>query len=110
MALDMPQHVLAEKLGVTQAVISNVENGVSTITVPNLQKWATALEQPLLYFIEDETVDIRERALAILSQFSTEQLQLVLYMLQAMSQGMTLDTVATPPLEQLLNDHLDNPE
>ena len=109
MALEMPQNVLAEKLGVTQGVISNVENGVSTITVPNLPQWATALEQPLLYFIEDETVDIRERALAILSQFSTDQLELVLYMLQAMAMGMKLDTVDGPPIDQLLNDHLDNP-
>ena len=109
MALEMRQDVLAEKLGVTQGVISNIENGVSTITVPNLQKWATALEQPLLYFIEDETVDIRERALAILSQFSTDQLELVLYMLQSMALGMKLDTVDAPPLEQTLNDHPDNP-
>lgn len=88
LSLDLKQGDLAERVGVTQGVISNVENGVSTIAVPDLPRWAKALEQPLLYFIEDESVDVRERALAILSRFPPEQLEMVLQMLKGMATGL----------------------
>ncbi|QPC83674.1 helix-turn-helix transcriptional regulator [Phototrophicus methaneseepsis] len=52
-AADLKQEGLAEKLSTSQAVISNVENGVSMIDAPDLPKWARALGKPIMYFYEN---------------------------------------------------------
>lgn len=79
------QAQLAERLGVLQSVISTVENGISTIDAPELPRWAQALGKPILYFYLDETLDIRERAIAILSLFPEDKLDMVLQMLQPLA-------------------------
>lgn len=49
----MTQGELAEILGVSQGVISNVETGVSTIDAPELPRWAIALKKPVVFFYLD---------------------------------------------------------
>jgi transcriptional regulator with XRE-family HTH domain len=61
----MTQGQLAEKLRVSQGVISNVETGVSTIDVPELPRWAAALQKPLLYFYVDLDVEAQAQLLQI---------------------------------------------
>ena len=61
---NLKQSELADRLGITQGVISNVETGVSTIDVPDLTRWAEALEKPIMFFFLDDIGDVRERALA----------------------------------------------
>lgn len=50
---EMTQGDLAEQLGVSQGVISNVETGVSTIDAPELPRWAAALKKPVVFFYLD---------------------------------------------------------
>ncbi|MFN8531848.1 MAG: helix-turn-helix transcriptional regulator, partial [Anaerolineae bacterium] len=76
------QGQLAKTLGVSQGVISNVENGVSTLDVPDLPTWAAALGKPIMFFFLDEPLPPEERAAAILDLLSTKQRERVLQMLE----------------------------
>ena len=51
---NLTQGELADKLRVSQGVISNVETGVSTIDAPDLPVWAEVLNKPIMYFYGDE--------------------------------------------------------
>jgi transcriptional regulator with XRE-family HTH domain len=82
---NLKQSELAERVGVTQAVISNIETGVSTIDAPDLPRWAALLGKPILYFYLDENLDIRDRAMAIVSLFPEDRLEMVLQMLQPLA-------------------------
>lgn len=82
---NMTQLDLAERLEVSQGVISNVETGVSTIDVPDLPVWAAALSKPVMYFYMDEELQPQERALAVLGMFPEDRLEFVLHMLENMA-------------------------
>lgn len=84
----LKQDELAEKLGISQGVISNVETGVSTIDVPDLAKWARALEKPIMYFYLDDTLSLEQRTSAVLSMFPEDRLDFVLIMLENMALTM----------------------
>lgn len=86
--LKMKQGALAERLGLTQTVVSNVENGVSTIDVPALPIWAEALNKPLMYFYTGEEMSIQQRALTAMSTIPEDKLEVVLQMLEAMALTM----------------------
>jgi transcriptional regulator with XRE-family HTH domain len=100
MDANLKQADLAERLGVTQAVISNVETGVSTIDVPDLPRWAQILGKPILYFYLDEDLDLRERALAIVSLFPEDRLELVLQMLQPLALAFQSEAAAAQDTAQ----------
>ncbi len=85
---DLKQIELSERLGISQGVISNVETGVSTIDVPDLPRWAEALEKPIMYFYLDGTLDLQERAATILSMFPSDRLDFVMQMLENMALTM----------------------
>ena len=85
---DLKQEELAEKLATSQAVISNVENGVSTIDAPDFPKWARALGKPIMYFYEDEAQIWQQRAIDILSMIPEDRLDFVLHMLKNMALTM----------------------
>ena len=89
----MKQGVLAENLGLTQAVVSNVENGVSTIDVPDLPKWAEALGKPLMYFFSGEEMDYQQRALTVLSMVPEDRMEFVLQMIENMALTMRQETL-----------------
>jgi transcriptional regulator with XRE-family HTH domain len=82
---NLTQGDLADKLGVSQGVISNVETGISTIDAPDLPRWADALNKPIMYFYLDEAIAPRERALAVLDMFPEHRLEFVLQMLENMA-------------------------
>ncbi|QPC80938.1 helix-turn-helix transcriptional regulator [Phototrophicus methaneseepsis] len=86
--LDLKQEELAEMLGTSQAVVSNVENGVSAISAPDLPRWAEALNKPIMYFFDDHALDWQRRALDILAMLPEDQLEVVLRMLKYMALGM----------------------
>ena len=83
--LGLTQEELAARIGVTQGVVSNLENGVSTLDVPDLPRWARALEKPVMYFYLSSELDIRERALTVLGMFPEDRLDFVLHMLENMA-------------------------
>lgn len=83
--MGMKQGVLAENLGLTQAVVSNVENGVSTIDVPDLPKWAEALGKPLMYFFTGEEMVGQQRALTVLGMVPEDRMEFVLQMVENMA-------------------------
>lgn len=85
---DMKQSDLAEKLGISQGVISNVETGVSTIDAPDLPRWAEALGKPIMFFYLDEDLPMRERAAAVISMFPEDRIDFVLQMLETMAATM----------------------
>ena len=89
----MKQGVLAENLGLTQAVVSNVENGVSTIDVPDLLKWAEALGKPLMYFFSGEALDYQQRALTVLGMVPEDRMEFVLQMIENMALTMRQETL-----------------
>ncbi|MBL8163455.1 MAG: helix-turn-helix transcriptional regulator [Anaerolineae bacterium] len=82
---DLKQADLAEKLGISQGVISNVETGVSTIDAPDLPRWAAALGKPIMFFFIDESMTRHERAAAVLSMFPEERIDFVLQMLETLA-------------------------
>src|SRR5690349_9245677 len=82
---NLTQEELADKLGVTQGVISNVETGISTIDAPTLPIWAEALNKPIMYFYSDEEFDLHKRALTILNMFPEDRLEFVFQMLENMA-------------------------
>jgi transcriptional regulator with XRE-family HTH domain len=86
--INLTQEELADKLGISQGVISNVETGVSTIDVPNLPIWAAALNKPIMYFYIDEELNPQERALSILNLFPEDRLETILQMLENMALTM----------------------
>lgn len=86
--IGMKQGVLAENLGLTQAVVSNVENGVSTIDVPDLPKWAEALDKPLMYFFLGEEFNFQQRALTVLGMVPDDRMEFVLQMIENMALTM----------------------
>ena len=94
MDANLKQSELADRLGITQGVISNVETGVSTIDVPDLPHPAEALEKPIMYFFLDDIGDVRERALAILSMFPEGRLTMVLQMLQQLALSLQAEASA----------------
>lgn len=79
---NLTQGDLADKLGISQGVVSNVETGISTIDVPDLPLWADALNKPIMYFYLDEAIAPRERALTVLDMFPEHRLEFVLQMLE----------------------------
>jgi transcriptional regulator with XRE-family HTH domain len=85
---NLKQDELAERIGVSQGVISNVETGVSTIDVPDLPKWAEALDKPIMYFYLDESMHLEARATAVLSMFPEERMEFVLQMLETLALTM----------------------
>ena len=95
--VDLKQSELAERLGISQGVISNVETGVSTIDVPDLPRWAEALEKPIMYFYLDGTLDLQERAATILSMFPSDRLEFVMQMLENMALTMRETTEHAKP-------------
>ena len=86
--ITMKQGELAERLSLTQAVVSNVENGVSTIDVPDLPKWAEALGKPLMYFFTGEEMTAQQRALTVLGMVPEDRLEFVLQMIETMALTM----------------------
>ncbi|MAU12331.1 MAG: hypothetical protein CL607_21085 [Anaerolineaceae bacterium] len=86
--LNLKQEELAEVLGTSQAVVSNVENGVSAISVPDLPRWADALNKPIMYFYDEHALDWQRRALDVLGMFPEDQLEVILRMLKYMALGM----------------------
>ena len=86
--IGLKQEELAEILGTSQAVVSNVENGVSAISVPDLPRWAEALHKPIMYFYDEHALDWQRRALDTLAMFPEDQLEVVLKMLKYMALGM----------------------
>lgn len=86
--MNLKQEELAEMLGTSQAVVSNVENGLTTIDVPNLTLWAEALNKPIMYFYEDESADWQQRVIDILRMFPDNQVEFVLHMLKNMALSM----------------------
>jgi transcriptional regulator with XRE-family HTH domain len=85
---DMKQSDLAEKLGISLGVISNVETGVSTIDAPDLPRWAEALGKPIMFFYLGEDMPVHERATAILTMFPEDRIDFVLQMLETMAATM----------------------
>lgn len=81
----LTQGELAEILGTSQGVISNVETGVSTIDAPDLPRWAAALKKPIMYFYGESELDLSERAAAVLNMFPEDRLEFVLQMLENMA-------------------------
>ena len=90
--IGMKQGVLAENQGLTQAVVSNVENGVSTIDVPDLPKWAEALGKPLMYFFSGEELMAQQRALTVLGMVPEDRMEFVLQMIENMALTMRKET------------------
>jgi transcriptional regulator with XRE-family HTH domain len=86
--IKMKQGVLAGNLGLTQAVVSNVENGISTIDVPDLPKWAEALGKPLMYFFSGEEMIVQQRALTVLGMVPEDRMEFVLQMVENMALTM----------------------
>ena len=86
--LGLKQEELAEILGTSQAVVSNIENGVSAISVPDLSRWAEALHKPIMYFYDEHALDWQRRALDVLVMFPEDQLEVILKMLKYMALGM----------------------
>lgn len=86
--MNLKQEELADLMGISQAVVSNIENGLTTIDVPNLPLWATALNKPIMYFYEDESADWQQRAMDILRMFPENQIEFVLHMLKSMALSM----------------------
>ena len=74
--MEISQEALARQLGLTQAVISNVETGVSAIDVPDLPRWAAALNKPLMYFYTGHEMDATQRIMASLTMIPEDQLNL----------------------------------
>lgn len=87
----LKQDELAARLGISQGVISNVETGTSTIDVPDLPKWAEALNKPIMYFYMDDTLSLQQRTAAVLSMFPEDRMEFVLNMLQNMALTMRQD-------------------
>ena len=83
--MNLKQDELAAQMGISQAVVSNVENGLTTIDVPDLPRWANVLNKPIMYFYEDESADWQQRALDILRMFPENQIHFVLHMLRNMA-------------------------
>ena len=83
--MNLKQDELAAQMGISQAVVSNVENGLTTIDVPDLPRWASVLNKPIMYFYEDESADWQQRALDILRMFPENQIHFVLHMLRNMA-------------------------
>lgn len=59
----LTQVELAERLGVTQSVVSKVERGERRLDVVELHKWCEALETPLTDFVAvlEDTLSSRRR-------------------------------------------------
>ena len=83
--LKISQESLAQELGLTQAVISNVETGVSAIDVPDLPKWAETLNKPLMYFYSGHEMDVAQRVLASLTMIPEDQLDLFVSLVENMA-------------------------
>ena len=88
MDIDLKQDELAELMGISQAVVSNVENGLTTIDVPDLPRWAAVLNKPIMYFYEDEGIYWQHKALDILRMFPEERIEFVLHLLKNMAISM----------------------
>ena len=86
--LKMKQGVLSKQLGLTQAVVSNVENGISTIDVPDLAKWAEALGKPLMYFFTGEEMSVQQRVLTVFGMVPQDRMEFVLQMVENMALTM----------------------
>ncbi|MCA9884922.1 MAG: helix-turn-helix domain-containing protein [Anaerolineae bacterium] len=86
--MGLKQEELAKILGTSQAVVSNVENGVSAISVSDLPRWADALNKPIMYFYDEHALDWQRRALDVLAMFPEDQLEVILKMLKYMALGM----------------------
>lgn len=84
----LKQDELAARIGMSQGVISNVETGVSTIDVPDLPKWAEALNKPIMYFYTGDSLSLEQRTAAILGMFPEDRLDFVLHMLENMALTM----------------------
>ena len=83
--LKISQETLARELGLTQAVISNVETGISAIDVPILPKWAEALNKPLMYFYTGHEMNEAQRVLASLTMIPEDQLDLFVNLIESMA-------------------------
>jgi transcriptional regulator with XRE-family HTH domain len=83
--MKISQGALAQQLGVTQTVISNVETGVSAIDVPDLPKWAETLNKPLMYFYSGHEMDVAQRVLASLTMIPEDQLDLFVSLIENMA-------------------------
>ena len=83
--LKISQEALAQQLGLTQAVISNVETGVSAIDVPDLPRWAETLNKPLMYFYTGYEMDVAQRVLASLTMIPEERLDLFINLIESMA-------------------------
>ncbi len=82
---NLTQADLAEKIGVSQGVISNVENGVSTIDAPDLPQWAEALKKPIMYFYLYESLDVEQRMMSVLAMFEKDEQNLLIDLLEALA-------------------------
>ncbi len=82
---NLTQAMLAQRLGISQGVISNVETGVSAIDAPDVPEWAAALEKPILYFFLDVETELLEEAWTTVCLFPEAQRLTVLRVLQAVA-------------------------
>ena len=83
--LKISQEALAKELGLTQAVISNVETGVSAIDVPDLPRWAETLNKPLMYFYTGHEMDVAQRVFASLTMIPEDRLDLFINLIESMA-------------------------
>lgn len=54
--LNLSQQNMADELGITIAAYSNLERGVTEISISRLTIIATILQQPIVYFLSEEQV------------------------------------------------------
>ena len=54
--LNLSQQNMADELGITIAAYSNLERGVTEISISRLNIIATILQQPIVYFLSEEQV------------------------------------------------------
>lgn len=87
----LKQSELADRLGISQGVISNVETGVSTIDAPDLPRWAEALNKPIMYFYSGNTLSLEQQTSNVLDMFPPGRIEFVLQMLETLALMMWRD-------------------
>ncbi|MEO1664998.1 MAG: helix-turn-helix transcriptional regulator [Chloroflexota bacterium] len=83
----LTQVELAKQLGITQGMVSAVENGQTTIDAHQLIEWSKALQKPITYFyIGLEFDDSRQRAINALSRIPQNQMGTVVKILESLGE------------------------
>lgn len=82
--LGLSQRELADRVGVSQIVVSNVENGISAISVPDLNKWSEALKQPVLYFVDGSQSSLESQMRTLIARVHEDDQDLFLRLAASM--------------------------